>query len=353
MSIAMTPYRRRGRQAMIAVVAAIVLLVAGAAAVWRDATLGLRPEVSGPVVEGWIAFADTVQRIEIITADDVFALERTESGWVMPSRGNYPVRPERIAALDEAMAALQFERAMTRDRDKFDRLGVGSPLESGSGVRLTVLDGERSVLTDLIVGMPTPDASGLYLRPAGAERAYLALGALPQLSDPGYWLGLTFWDIDPSAIAGARITPEQGPSWSVQRAGLAARNHELMEPQGWRFITGGAANGVAAAGGRLRFRDVKPARELIGAFTAGHAGQTFSGIGYQFNFVAEGEDRWATIDVRALADDARPRAERLQGFVDGWAFKVSEDAYERLTRPLDQVAEAVAETTPDLESNGN
>lgn len=351
MSAMMTPYRRRGRQAIIAIAAAVLLLGAGAAAVWRDASLGERPEVSGPVVEGWNGFANTVERIEIITASDVFAMERTQAGWVMPSRGNYPVRPERIAALDEAMAALQFQRAMTRDADKFDRLGVGSPLQNGAGVRLTVLDGEQSVLADLIVGTPTPDGSGLYLRPAGDGRAYSALGALPDLSDPGYWLGLTFWDIDPSAIAAARISPEQGPSWSVQRAGLAARNHELMEPEGWRFITGGAANGVAAAGGRLRFRDVKPAGELVGAFTASHAGQTFSGIGYQFNFVAEGEDRWATIEVRALADDARVRAERLQGFVEGWAFKVSEDAYERLTRSLDQVAEAVAVQQPGPDDN--
>ena len=112
-----------------------------------------------------------------------------------------------------------------------------------------------------------------------------------------------------------------------------------MTPTTHRLITGGAANGVARAAAQLRFRDVRPAQNLEGAFVARHSGATFSGLAYRFDFVAEGEQRWVVISVQALADDAEERAERLRGLTDGWAFLVSEDAYERLTRPLDQLAE--------------
>ena len=108
-----------------------------------------------------------------------------------------------------------------------------------------------------------------------------------------------------------------------------------------RVVTAGAANGVATAGAQLRFRDVKPEQELVGAYVARHAAVTFSGLAYEMLFFAEGDERWATIELAALADDAAPRAEHFNDQVEGWAFLVSEDAYERLTRALDQVAEPV------------
>jgi hypothetical protein len=342
MTPALTPFRRRGRQAIAAAAIAALLLAAGAIAIWRDAAAGSPPDVSGPVAPGWAQRAAEAARIEIASAEGSFALERADAGWVMPSRGNYPVRPEPIAALDAALSSLSFERAMTRDPEKFDRLGLGDPGAGGAGVRLTVRDSNGEVLVDLIAGEAREDGTGVYVRRAGGARAYAARGSLPELADPGVWLGLNFWDIDPSAVARARITPERGPAWFVQRAGIAQRNHELMEPAGWSLITGGAANGVATAGARLRFRDVRPADTLTGAFVSRHAGVTFSGLAYRFDFIAEGETRWALIEVEAVADDAAERAERFTTLTEGWAFQVSEDAYERLTRPLDQVAERSA-----------
>jgi hypothetical protein len=339
MSGAMTPRRRRARQALAAAAAAGLLLIAGAASVWRDSAASAPPDVSGPVVAGWAEQAGEARRIEITGPSERFALVRGETGWSVPSRGDYPVRPERIADLDAALSRLQLDRAMTRDPGKFDRLGLGDPEAGGDGVRLLVLDSEGRTLASLIAGAERPDGTGLYVRRAGEARAFAAVGILPRLDDPGLWMGLSFWDIDPAAVARARITPERPPVWFVQRAGLAQRNHELMEPDGWSLITGGAANGVATAGARLRFRDVRRADTLTGAFAASHAAVTFSGLAYRFDFIAEGEERWALVTVEAVADDAGERAQRLTALTEGWAFKVSDDAYERLTRPLDQVAE--------------
>ncbi|XBQ16942.1 MAG: DUF4340 domain-containing protein [Oceanicaulis sp.] len=332
------PAIRRRNQAIAAFAAGVILLALGAASVWRDAALGARPDVSGPVVPGWRDAAADAERIEIITSDEQFMLVRSEAGWTMPSRGDYAVRPERIAELDEALGGLQYDRAMTRDPEKFPRLGLDDPIGGGAGIRINVLDSEGTAIAALIVGRDR-DEGGVYLRTPGGERAYSATGTLPELGDAGRWLGLEFWDLDPGSVAQARIRPEAGPAWAVQRAGIAQRNFELVEPEGWRLVTGGAANGPATAGARLRFRDVKPAAALTGAFAARHQAVTFSGIAYDLTFTAEGEERWAVIEVRAAADDAAERVERLERFVDGWAFRVSEDAYERMTRPLPELAE--------------
>jgi hypothetical protein len=341
------PAQRRLNQAIAAMAGALALFALGTAAVWRDTVRGARPEVSGPVAPGWSEAAAGAATIEIISADGQFLMVRDGENWVMPSRGDYAVRPERIAELDEALSRLAYQRAMTRDPEKFARLGLADPLEGGNGVRLSILNAADEPLVRLIVG-EARDQGGVYLRDPDGARAFAASGSLPEIGDPGRWLGLEFWDLDPSAVARARVSPETGPAYFVQRPGLAQRNFDLMEPNGWRLVTGGAANGVAVAGARLRFRDVKPASAIEGAFVARHSGVTFSGIAYQFDFIAEGDARWAVIEVDPRADDAADRVERLSELTQGWAFRVSDDAYERLTRPLADLAErAGAPEAPD------
>ncbi|WBQ12655.1 DUF4340 domain-containing protein [Hyphomonadaceae bacterium BL14] len=336
------PARRRRRQALTAALTAAALVLLAALALWREAATGAPPGVSGPVAPGWAAEAPRADRIEILSADDQFVLQRTAEGWTMPSRGGYAVRPERIAELDEALRGLTFSRALTRDPDRFARLGVDDPADGGAGVRLTVLDANDRVLVSLIAGASRGE-SGQYVRPDGSQRAFAADGALPELADPGRWLGLDFWDLDPGNVARADIRPARGPVYALAREAPTDRHHALTAPPGWRLITAGAANGVAAAGARLRFRDVRPDQSLTGAFTARHSGVSFDGLAWRFDFLAEGEERWARIEVRALAPEAEARAAALNERTRGWAFLVSADAYERLTRPLADLAEPSAD----------
>jgi len=332
------PAMRRRRQALTAALTAAALVLAGALALWREAATGAPPGVSGPVAPGWAAEAPRADRIEIMSADGQFVLQRTPDGWVMPSRGGYAVRPERIAELDEALRGLTFARALTRDPDRFARLGVDDPIEGGAGVRLTVLDASDRVLVSLTAGARRGDA-GQYVRTDGSPRAFAADGTLPELADPGRWLGLDFWDIDPATVARADIRPPRGPAYALGREAPTDRHHALTSPAGWRLITAGAGNGVATAGARLRFRDVRPDQSLTGAFTARHSGVSFDGLAWRFDFLAEGDERWARIEVRALAPEAEARAAELNARTRGWAFLVSPDAYERLTRPLADLAE--------------
>lgn len=332
-----SPARRRVRQALALSVAALIALALGAGAVWRDASMGARPEVSGPVLPGWSERAGEARAIEIVGPDALFRLERGEDGWVMPSRGGYRVLAERIAEFDAALAGLRYESAMTRNRDLFARLGVDDPVEGGSGVRVTVLDGSDAPLESLIIG--DTREGGLYLRPSGEARAYSAAGAAPDLADPGRWLGLDFLNLDPARVAGAVIRPERGPGYALEKPAPAARDHVLADPEGWRLITAGAGNGVAAAGARVRFRDVRPAGAVSGPVIARHEAMTFDGLVYAYAFRREDGRIWATLSVSAADREAGGDARYLSGRSSGWAFEVSEDAFERMTRPLNALAE--------------
>lgn len=222
-------FGRRARRALSIAAFGVGLLLAGVTALVIDASRSARPDVSGPVLPGWREAAGNASGIEVITPDTMFRLERGESGWTMPSRGHYPVRAEYLAELDAGLAALTYAGALTRDPGRYDRLGVGDPVEGGSGTRLTIVDGRDMLLASLIIGGARGGRAlhTAHVRCPGPCRR----GRLPDLSDPGRWLGLDFFNIDPSRIARAFIVPETGPAYILERDAPATRNFDLVSPR--------------------------------------------------------------------------------------------------------------------------
>ncbi|AZU02721.1 hypothetical protein X907_0171 [Glycocaulis alkaliphilus] len=330
-------FGRRARRAFIIAGSGLVLLAAGMAALVADAVRDARPDVSGPVLPGWSEMAGQAAAIEIITPDTLFRMERTPEGWTMPSRGNYPVRAEHLAELDAGLSSLSYAAALTNDAGRFDRLGVDDPAAGGSGTSLVITDADGNRLASLIVGHTRGD-DRLYIRTGRQERAFAVQGSLPDIADPGRWLGLDFFNVEPSRIARAYIVPESGPAYILERESPATRNFDLASPRTWQLITAGAANGVASAGARVRFRDVGEASGDAGAPVALHRASTFDGLVYEYRFYREEGAIRARINIDASDHDVMDEASGLRRNAQGFWFAVSEDAYERMTRPLEQAA---------------
>ncbi|MEO1038944.1 MAG: DUF4340 domain-containing protein [Pseudomonadota bacterium] len=326
----------RWRRAFVAMAIGLALALMGAGSVWLDQSRGGEQGATGPVFTDWAATVREAAAMELVTPDGILSLERNEDGvWRDARRGGYPVRAERIAQLDSALGGLRFERAMTRDAEKFDRLGLG---ETAS--RATLRDSQGGVLADLFVG--TSNAGRLYIRPADTGRAFAARGEAPPLTGPSDWLGLDFLQLDASSILRAEIMPETGAPYRLEKTIAGARHFTLSEPDGWNLVTAGAGNGVATATAALRFRDVRPADEVTGIVLARHAATTVSGLGVIMTIRDHEGASWAVMEFRGLTEDAEPRAARFNAITSGWAYQLSEDAYERLTRPLNQIADVEA-----------
>ncbi len=337
---ALSPALRRTQRALVIAVTGAILLVGGVTALVMDSQRGARPDVSGPVLPGWTARAGEARSIEVIGPDTMFRLERSEAGWVMPSRGNYPVRAERLAELDAALSGLTYTAAMTRDPARFAHLGVDDPMEGGEGVRLIISGAGETPLADLIIGRARGE-DGLYFRPARGERAFAATGQISGLDDPGRWLGLDFMDMEPGEVARAFIVPETAPAYILERESPAERNFTLASPRAWQLMTAGAANGPATAGARVRLRDADAAPDIARMPDALHRAVTFDGLEYEYRFYNQGERDgiWATIRIEAVTEEAREQASTLRTLTDGFWFEVSADAFERMTRPLNRSAE--------------
>ncbi len=348
MSAAASPARRRLREAVLAAGTACGLLAAGVAANAFEAAR-LRATDGGELLApDWADAAAQVSRLEITGPEGPFTLVRDDAGgWRIAERAGHPADAAAVDALDEALRSWRTARAMTRDAEKYARLGLAAPGEENGGVRLRALRADGEPAVDIVIGQ-APGGGGLYARRAGEMRTWSVEGEALTLGRPSDWMALDFLNLDPRAMARAEVQPERGPAYLIQRAGRTQEMFELRQPQDWRLLTGGAANGVGQAAARLRFRDVRPASDFEGrAPAARHGAATFSGLGLTLDIHADGATRWAVVSARALADDAAARAERINAIAQGWAYRLSEDAHERLTRPLDRMAEPYRAEAPE------
>tara|TARA_R110002073_G_scaffold141534_3_gene292639 strand:- start:2416 stop:3486 length:1071 start_codon:yes stop_codon:yes gene_type:complete len=349
--------RQRLRQLLVTGGAAILLLAAGAGTIALQLQRDWRPDVSGPVLPDWSASVANAREIEITGPEDHFLLARGEAGWVMPSRDDHPVVPERLAELDAFLADLSYVGARTADPGKHARLDLAENGQAGAGTRLTVRGADGVVLTDIMIGAARNGR--VYLRFPDRPRSYAAKlsgggAAIPAIALADGWIDLDFLALDSTDIARTLITPERGPAYVFERAGRTARNFSLREPGDWRPITAGAGNGPSAALSRIRFRDVRRADRLRGEPVGRHVEETFSGLRVSLDILALGETRWAVVNAVAVTDGGREAADAINARTAGWAYLLSDLSLDRLLRPLDEIADytGVNDATEPVDDSG-
>lgn len=334
--------RQRLRQLLITGGAAVLLLAGAAGLLAVQAQRDWQPEVAGPVLPDWSQTVANAREIEITGPEDHFTLVRGDDGWVMPSRDDHPVVPERLAELDAFLSDLNYAGARTADPAKYARLELADPGQPGAGTLVSVRDGDGALLSELILGAARNGR--VYLRFPGRPRSYAAqlsgeTSAVPSIGLADGWLDLDFIALDTADIARTTITPETGPAYVFERAGASARNFSLRSPGNWRPITAGAGNGPASALARIRFRDVRRADRLNGETVARHVEETFSGLRLTLDIIALADTRWAVITAEAVTDGGRERAAAINARTAGWAYLLSDLSIDRLLRPLDQIAD--------------
>jgi hypothetical protein len=335
--------KKRARQVLILSGIALLVLFSAIAMATVRASQNWKPGVEGPVLLNWSETVQSAAQIEIWSADDHFILERDASTWVMPSRDNHVIRPDRMAELDVFLGSLNYEGARTADPAKHARLGLAAHGEDGAGVHIIIRDTGGNSLVDMILGEVR--SGRIYVRYPEEDRTYAAQSGgsdvvMPGISQADQWLDLDFIALGRSEIARTDIAPETGPSYRLERPARTARNFALRDPSGWTPITAGAGNGPGGALSRLRFRDVRRAERLNGERVARHVAETFGGLQLTLDVIAQGQTRWVTIQARALTDGSEDMALALNTRVAGWAYLLSDLSTDRLLRPLNEIADA-------------
>lgn len=327
--------RRKGR-------ALFYFLIAGVMAAVAAVTIGIesrasRPDaMSGPVVPGLSESIAGAQRIVVTSADASYRIERTQQGWAMRDRGDYPVLGNRLAQLTEGLESLHFTRRMTSDPSKHERLGVGDPREGGRGVLVQIEDGRGALLVNLILGV---EPSGLYVRRPDGDQTWAAEGELPPLRDVASWLDLRPIALEPGRLARVEVMPAEG------RAYILARE---APNQDWRLVAPAIAAPsplVRAAAERLVTLspvDVQPAPAIQGQPRARIRALTFDGVAIDAEIIAAEGRQWVKMVARAEDPAQEAQALELNNRAAPWAYAMSAMEAEQVAPPLATVTGAPA-----------
>lgn len=324
--------RRKGR-------ALTLLLIAGAMAAVAAVTVGIEMRSSSPNTASGLVLPDLTesipgaQRIIVQSVDANYRIERTQQGWAMRDRDDYPVLSSRLAQLTDALESLRYARRMTSDPAKHERLGVTDPRQGGRGILLQIEDGRGALLVNVILGVE-PNG-GIYLREPDEDQTWAvrpASGELPPLRDVSTWMELQPLAISPDDLVRVEISPPAGRPYVLARASVA---------EGWSIASPALATVAPALVSsaaehltQLRPVDVRTAPAIQGAPRARVRATAASGVVIDAELIDSDNRTWLKLVARASSPDQEGAALDINNRSAAWAYALSEEDVAQLAPQL-------------------
>jgi hypothetical protein len=332
---------RRKTRALSWVVAAIAMCAVAAVTIAIEVR-SLSPDAAvGPVIPGLAGRLAEAQKITVVSPETRFRIAKTERGWAMTDRGDFPVRAARLAELTRGLTQLAYVRRMTSDPERHARLGVTDPTQGGNGVLVQIENARGAFLVNLILGI---EREATYARRPGEDQVWAVRGDLPPFRDPSLWLELQPLALDPSALRRVEIVPNQGRPYILERASADA-NFAFAGALAQREpISAQSLTETAERITRVEPSDVLPAPSVQGAPSTRIRAVTVDGALIDVELFSQGDRRWLKLAARAERPEAASAVEAINARASAWAYALTPTAYDQLAPPLDTLLRNPAPT---------
>lgn len=219
---------------------------------------------SGPLVPALASALNDVSSLRIVKAKDelVAELTRTESGWVVSNRHNYPADIGKVRAYLIKLSEAKLREAKTSKPENYARIGVEDVSAEGATGVAVELGGLKEPVR-LIVGMASGGGSpGTFVRRAGEAESWLVSGdVIPDKEGPN-WLAREVLDVPSADIHAVTVTAPDKSVLKIDKADPAAFNYAVQGvPKGRALSSESAANAIAGVLSSVTLEDALPAAE--------------------------------------------------------------------------------------------
>lgn len=308
-----------------------LLLLSGAAVAAIGGALLLNPgEAPAPSPAGAaLAFPGLAQRLQsaarIVAARHDGTLEITRRGemWVLPAKGGYPVRQEKVRELLVGLTELRLIEPRTANPEMLDRLGLDDPSKEGStATLLRVLDAQGGVIAELVIGRRRVRTQGnvpesAFVRRPGENQAWLAEGRIPVDSDAQLWLDRDIANIPRERVRRVAVNRAGQPALVLTRTGEPDGRLQVTEPADAPPTDEASLDEVGRAFEFLTFLDVKAEAEIPGEPLGDSRFELTDNLAILLRPRRDGEAIWVT-----LAAEGDDEATRFNARWRGWAYQV-------------------------------
>jgi len=313
------------RRSLILLGSAALIAMAGALLIKPPPPPAPSAGTGGLAFPGLAQRLGTAARIEVRRHDGALEIIRRGDVWVLPTKGDYPIRQEKLRELLTGLSELRLMEPRTGNPEMFDRLGLEDPLRAGAtSTLLRVLDAQGAALVDLVIGRRRMRTQGnvpesAYVRRPNENQAWLAEGRIPVDADPQLWL-----DRDIANL----------PRERVQRVVVARMGEDALvlthsgDPDGKLAITTPAEappaddvslDEVARSFEFLTFLDVRRAADAPGEAL----GETRFELTDRLAIIARPRKNAEEIWV-SLAAEGDDEAARLNARWRGWVYQIGQ-----------------------------
>lgn len=253
-----------------------------------------------------------VAEIEIQSDDGTTTIGRTESGWVMNSKGGYPVQAEKARSAVIGFAELELTERKTARADRYDRLGVGEPGGEDPKARLVTLkSGDGDALAELIVGKRRDNRlsskPGYYVRRVGEEQSWFAPADFEIPTDPAYWLEGRVIHVNAKRVAEIKTVQPDGKTLVIAKETPASPHFEFPNLPPGKALKGEAvADDMDSIITAIDLVDVTPESNIDFSGQVWHTEvKTFDGLDIELDIVMRDQQSW----VRLTASAGEPRVD--------------------------------------------
>ncbi len=309
----------------------LILLGGGAAGTLALALLlgPTAPERSGPPGgAGTLAFPGlaeklgNIARLELRKNDATLVVLRDGNRWLLPDKGNYPIRAERVRETLVGLTELRLLEQRTSDRTQLAQLGLDDPTNAGStAILLRGLDAAGAVVVELVVGRRRVRTQGnlpesVYVRRPGETQAWLGEGRLALDTDPQLWVDRDIGNIPGDRLRRVVVNRVTEGVLILERSGEADAKLRLVEPPNPPSQDEVALDEIGRSFEFLTFLDVKPAAEAPGEALGEARFEFTNGLAVTVWPSKAGDTLW--VRLKAEGDEAAAFNARW----DGWAYQV-------------------------------
>ena len=374
----------RGIVVLLIALAALALLVA----------LGHRsgsPEsVQGSaLIPGLDKSLNDIERVTLVKAngETVATLERRPDTWFVTEK-SYPADVAKLRQSLRALAQARILEGKTANPELYGRLGVADVAAAdATGVAVTLVAQGKDLAT-LIIG----DAQGAkyrYVRRTGEAQSFLIDRNPDFPHNASQWLAATIIDVRGERVQQVTIKHPDGETIVISKPDRAAMNFDVAGvPKGRELLYPGVANVIGNSLRELNLEDVEPAGDAAVEKPVHVEFRTFDGlvvratgsereqhawVAFEASFDAAQAARFAPPQPAPAADaaaaqpgvaaDATPSAEsaaadgaaptgsaedpaaeaqRINGRVSGWRYRVAGFQYDQMTRRMTDLLKPAA-----------
>ena len=312
----------------------LVFLGIGAAVALGGALVaGYDDEQTSAPAGGGLAFPNLAQRlgaaatIEVKKADGTLVIKRDGERWVLPEKGGYPVRPEKVRELLVGLTELRLLEPRTADAAQLNRLGLDDPGAPGStGLLLRVLDAQGGPIAALVIGRRRVRTQGnvpesVYVRRPGETQSWLAEGRLPIDAEANLWLDRDIANLPATRFLRLEARRDGAAQVVIARTGDAPDAAlEVLEPaDAPKPADEITLDEIARAFEFLTFLEVQPTPPGRPGEGIGEATLTYTdGLRVTVALNRAGQDLWVGLTANGESEEAK----RLAARWSGWAFQI-------------------------------